>query len=244
MLHSQKIVYYSGRITWRPGWERAREHTHHSIYVCTIREISFAESITRTLTFVHRPTTAAVTVAAANINISAKNHAFFPSKRRDVSNLVADGYKTYTNMRIDRHMHTGCLNWTLKLTLGPHLLSLSCVCVCVFADVAVASPLLRDTGAKYMENTFIATTIYFDCLTHRQTGRTNNKKLSHFPCSNVNGLLPLGTQHSQCERFYIVFNQQTDALYCDCYCYCCCCSLAPQPLFIRICVTVCAQHIT
>lgn len=118
------------------------------------------------------------------------------------------------------------------------------VCVCVFADVAVASPLLRDTGAKYMENTFIATTIYFDCLTHRQTGRTNNKKLSHFPCSNVNGLLPLGTQHSQCERFYIVFNQQTDALYCDCYCYCCCCSLAPQPLFIRICVTVCAQHIT
>lgn len=131
MLHSQKIVYYSGRITWRPGWERAREHTHHSIYVCTIREISFAESITRTLTFVHRPTTAAVTVAAANINISAKNHAFFPSKRRDVSNLVADGYKTYTNMRIDRHMHTGCLNWTLKLTLGPHLLSLSCVCVCL-----------------------------------------------------------------------------------------------------------------
>lgn len=104
----------------------------------------------------------AAAAAAVNINISAKNHASFPSKRRDVSNLVADGYKTYTNMRIlidictqdarcsfvHLFIHTFvCLVPHLVLALFHAILSPYDVCIlqmCLYS----ASPLLRDTGAN------------------------------------------------------------------------------------------------
>lgn len=130
-----------------------------------------------------------------------KNHAFFPSKRRDVSNLVADGYKTYTNMRIDRHMHTGCL-WIAR---SAHSLTqyIRFSRSALFADVAVASPLLRYTSDKYMGIAFIATTIYFDCLTHSKRVERITKSYNIFHVENVNALVPLGiSQYVLC--FYVV----------------------------------------
>lgn len=66
-------------------------------------------------------------------------------------------------------------------------------------------------------NTFIATTIYFDCLTHSKTGSTNNKKLSHFPCRNVNALTTLGrTCHTvEYARFYVfTWSDASSLLHC------------------------------
>lgn len=168
-------------VVWR---EKELEHIIHI-------EIIIIISIARIRHF-GQTTTGSVAVAA-NINISPEKPRLLSLERRDVSNLVADGYKMYTNMRIDRHMHTQDAWWieyVHSLALA-HTASVLCMpCVYVYFSLSLCfslCPVCRCGNRITIITLYPMISIWehnVHCHYHlfwlfdaQQTGRTNNKKL-------------------------------------------------------------------